>query len=372
LTTSTNHPWAKYYASRGVSRLPLAELKRPAGVEPVARTRKPVTPKPAALSSDLAAALAAVNAAAEVAGVTAAPFISVMQKQAVAREVKRIRRLRVAMWVGIAAVVCGLLHVAVTQVFYRIPAPPEVQTHAEQLKADLLPLYSTARQPLQVDTVKVSKPERIAGGRMRYVAEVTLRLRKPLYVPAASNGTAAYRQLQVSLQAARDQELRYNLFAEADAPEVPDLPMLLQTSHRAGDAIVVKVPFEARRFGWRWKLEAAQTGRRVANRGFDGNALEFFGDAQYLIYSPQSLGEVRQRTKAAREYVTAVTKEVQRQAGGRAVAEAIPDIALAEATSDTAVEHAPAINPDAPAIELPAEASAPARAAYSAPPVARR
>lgn len=349
-----------------MARPQLAELRRPAAPAASKSTPAP-NPNAGVLSPELAAALAAVVTRTQAAAptpVTTPSFVTAAQKEAVIREEKRRSRRRVAKFVAMAAAIVVVAHVAVTQVFHRVPTAEAVQNHAAQLPARLLPLYSTARQPLQLGTVTVSAPEVINGNELRYVAHVTLRLRQPLYLPAASNGTIAYRQVQVSLQAARDQELRYNLFSAANAPAVPSMPLLLQTSHRAGEPIVVKVAFTARRFGWEWKLGDPQLDRRSASGSFEGNGIEFYSSAPYLIFGgTRTLAEIRHRTKLAQDYVLAVTKEVQRLAGGRAVEEVLPDVALAEAAAEPSVANLPAFDPYAPAIELPAEATAPAIAA---------
>lgn len=379
MTTTTNHPWAKYYASRGVDRPQLAQLVRRRSPAP-ARASESAAPQASPLARELAAAVAAATAAVEsgAASSSSTSFFTATQKEAVAREVTRTQHVRLARLAVIGALGAVLLHVAVTQVFHRAPTRVAVQTHADQLKADLLPLYSNPRQPLQIDNVAVAAPERLEGDRLRYVAHVTLRLRQPMYVPASSNGTVAYRQLQVSLQAARDQELRYNLFSDADAPDVPTLPVLLQSSHRAGETVIVKVPFIARRFGWSWKLEAPQTALRQASRSFDGDSIEFYSSAAYLIYSPQTLADVRAKVRAAHAYVSAVTNEVHRRSGGRAIEEPVPSVAT-EVARESGVQDRPAIDPDAPAtvdpdapaVELPAAAATVARAAWSPAPAKR-
>ena len=355
----------------------MAELVRrpsrrsPAGAKPVSATPAAQPPQ---LSSELAAAVAAVTTMNVAAGLTAAPFITTVQREAVVREVRRRRHVRLAKFAAGIAALLVVAHVAITQFFYRAPSLDAVQAHAARVSAELLPLCSTTRQPLQIDTAVVSEPERIDGDRIRYVAQVTLRLRKPLYVPAVTNGTAAYRQLQMSVQAARDQELRYNHFTAGTAPELPSLPLLIQMSHRAGEPLVVRVPFIARRFGWQWKLENPQFELRGASRTFVGDSLEFYAGTPHLIFGgARTLVEIRERTKAARDYVVTVAREVQRNADVQAVEEAIPDVALAEAVAvPEASEILPAIDPNAPAVELPPVVTMPAPAVREVRPVVRR
>lgn len=349
----------------------MADLPRP--VMKVRKVEKKAEERKAPeLSPDLAAAVTAVTAPEP--SSTAAPFITAMQKEAVLRAAKRRRRV----WLGRAAAVAMVtfvgLHFLVTRLINRVPQAAAALTHAAQLKTDLLPFYSTVRQPLQVDELTISAPEAMGRDRVRYVAQVTLRLRKPLYAPAVTNGTAAYRQLQVSLQAAREQELRYNLFEAKEAPEAPALPLLLQRTHRAGDSIVVKVPFTARRFGWIWKFDEPEVLLRLADRAFEGDSIEFYAGMPHLIFgAPDTLAEVRERTKAARDYVVAVAKQVQRRTGGRALDESLPAVAAAEAVAgDPTIENRPAIDPDAPAIELPSLATTPAQPAVNPAPAERR
>ncbi len=90
--TPAQHPWAKYYSERGLSRPPVADLpRRSAQVRvnaPGARA-KVASSKPAPISSELAAAVAAVTSQVARPGATAAPFITAMQREAVNRELKR-------------------------------------------------------------------------------------------------------------------------------------------------------------------------------------------------------------------------------------------------------------------------------------------
>ncbi len=348
----------------------MADLPQP--VAKVKRKKAPAAEKPAEMSAEMAAAVAAVTAVEP--SSTAAPFITAMQKEAVAREMKRRRRVRLWRAVAVAVVTFVGLHFAMTRWVNRLPQTAAALAHAMQLKTDLVPFYSTVRQPLQVDNVTITPPEEVGRDRVRYVAQVTLRLRKPLYAPAVTNGTLSYRQLQVSLQAAREQELRYNLFDLLDAPEAPSLPLLLQRTHRAGESITVRVPFIARRFGWVWKFDEPQIGLRMASRSLDGDSIDYFSGSPFLVFgAPDTLAEIRERTKAARDYVVAVAKLVQRHSGGRAVEEPLPAVAAAEAVAEEgAVEDRPAFDPNAPAIELPALATSPAQPAKNPAPTERR
>ncbi len=362
--TPAQHPWAKYYAERGLARPPVADMPGQSGrarVRSAGAAARTTARKPAEISSELAAAVAAVNAQAAQPGYTAAPFITAMQREVVGREFQRRATLKFARIAGIVAVVVALLHVTVTRLIYAAPSEAALQTQVNRLPEALLPHFSTSRQPLQADGVVITQTDQIDARNFRYVASVTLRLRKPLYIGAVSNGTAQYRRLQQVLSTARDQELRFSLFSGGDAPEVPTLPLLLQQSHRVGEAIVVRVPFTARRFGWQWRIDAPQIALAIANRTFDGDSIERYAGLPHLIYgSPASLADIRRRVKAANNYVQSVAKTVQGQANVEAVAVTpVADSSLADQPALPAaiaaladVEALPAFDPHAPAVEV--------------------
>ena len=319
------HPWAKYYSERGISRPVIADLVR--APEPKTSAEKKAArvtataQKQTAISAELAAAVAAATAG--VPGATSAPFITIMQKEAVAREMRVLTRIRFAK-LGLA-VVAGLvvLHLAITRVFYRAPTADALEAHAQSLTSTIVPYYSSLLQPLQVDGAVVALNEAVDSRHLRYAAEVTLRLRESLYTPAYSNGTVEYRQLQESLQSARAQELKFKLFEGAQAPEAPELPLLIQMSHRVGEALVVRVPFEARRIGWVWRLGPPVLINRSVNRSLEGDALVRYAGSPYLVYEDAgALADIRQRMRLARTYIIAVAKEVQKRSNVEAVADA--------------------------------------------------
>lgn len=328
--------------------------------------------KTAAVSAELAAAVAAVTSQVALPGCTAAPFITAMQREAVARELKRRSMVRFSRVLAIAAVVAVLLHVTMTRFVWATPSENALQAHVRRLPDAVLPLFSSARQPLQADSVIITQADQINSNNFRYVASVTLRLRKPLYIPAVTNGTAQYRRLQQALLTARDQELRFNLFNATDAPEAPTLPLLLQQSHRVGETIVVRVPFTARRFGWSWRIDAAQLALNLANRVLEGDSIERYDGLPHLIFgSPATLADIRQRVKLANNYLLAVAKTVQRQSEVVAVTETpAVDSALADQPARAemlegyaSLASRPAFDPDAPAFDP----NAPAVVAEDAP-----
>lgn len=396
--TTPQHPWAKFYTERGLTRPPLADLaRRSAGkvrTNTAGARAVPTADTRPAISPELAAAIAAVTAQNTIAGSTAMPFITAWQKEAVTREMKRRSRLRLAR-IALAAVAGVVaLHLAVTRVIYPAPTEAALQARVQPLPERVLPLVSSARQPMQIEKVAITQSDAIGTNHRRYVASVTLRLSKPLYVAAATNGTEAYRRAQEAVYRASEQRLRNNLVAGADAPKQPLLPLLLQRSHQAGEAIVVRVPIHARRFGWQWRIEEPAVALHTVNRTLEGDSLDRYAATPHLIFGGVgTLAEIRQRVKLANEYVLAVTREIQRYANVEAVApdSAVPasagpiqdrvadspavagladQPAVAFLPADRArpmvpVEERPAFDPNAPAVVLPELAS---RVALSAEP----
>jgi hypothetical protein len=343
---------------------------RPPGGLPPAASRAADASSP--VSDELAAALQKLAAEYAAPAVTSAPFVTAMQRQEETQARKREARRRLIRLGVIVAVLAVALHLTVTRVLYRTPDPDAIESHVQALPETVLPFYSSSRQPLQPGPVVYAETDRVDANRIRYAAEVTLRLRVPLYVPASTNGTAAYRQLQESMQMARQRDIQFSLFTAEDSPPHPDLPLLLQMSHRAGDSIVVRVPFEARRFGWKWRLQPAQIPLRTVNRAFSGDAIEYYRETPYLIYgAPGSMAEVRLLMRQARAYIIAVTQEIQRHADVEAVSEkpaptATPDTPTPEPAPESAAskpllsleELTRLIDPNAPAVVVPDDAAA--------------
>lgn len=390
------HPWAKYYAERGTARPNMADFPRRASHAPGGNRavgQSATAPKQSSLSRELAAAVAAASASVASSASSATPFLTPVQKEQALRAEKRARRIQHAKLALAAAVALVALHFVVTRLVYRAPTQAALLAHVQALPEAVLPLFSSVRQPLQADGVVITQADQIDAQHFRYVATVTLRLRKPLYIPAVTNGTVNYRRLQEALHRARDQEMRSKLFAAGEAPDAPTLPLLLQRTHQAGEALVVRVPFIARRFGWTWRIEAPQLGLRMANRLLQGDSLERYADRPYLIFGvPATLAEIRRRTMLANDYVRAVAQEVQRHANVEAVADSsspppalahlpaqpsLADLPAHESLADVPAQPAPAalssqiahlparpaIDPDAPAVLMEAPAKF-----FSAPP----
>lgn len=382
------HPWAKYYAERGLSRPPMADVVRPPAEKKPPVEKELAAQKPAELSPELAEIVAKITDTKP--GTTATPFITVMQKEAVAREVRRRARWRWARYAAIAAVAGLLLHVAVTRFFHRTPTQEALDRHAQAIATEVLPLYTSAQQPLLLKAATIKPGGEADARHLHYVVEVTLQLQQPLYVPANTNGTENYRRLQESLQSARAQELKFKLFPAAGAPEAPELPLLIQVVHRAGETFKVRVPFAATRAGWGWHLEPAALKIRGTQTPFHGATLAHYAESSHLVFgTSEGRAEIRRRERLARDYIVAVTREIQKRADFQAVPELPPETpetdqplapgnapaidptqpALPAAATPALDPNTPAVDPDAPAIELPANIAPPP---LKAPPPAKR
>ena len=290
------------------------------GLPPSTPLPPSTTPVGAVPRASAGPTVASDNLAAEYAApaMTDAPFVTAVQRQEEVREKKRASRFRLLKLAGVAAAALVALHFTVTRVLYRTPSPEDLEAHVLPLPDSVLPSYSSVRQPLHPGRVVYLETDRVDANRIRYAAEVTLRLRKPLYVPASTNGTQAYRQLQESLQLARQRDLKFSLFATGEGPPHPELPLLIQVSHRGGDAIVVRLPFEARRYGWQWRLQPPQLALRTANRSFAGVSIDYYAGSPYLIFGGSTMAAVRGLMREA------VAHEIQKRSNGEAVVDAPP------------------------------------------------
>ena len=221
--------WEKYFTDRGVTRPPMVKVARslmPKPTESADRPNSPeVSPKPA-LSAELAAAVDAL--ATDFPGATAAPFITGMRQEALLREKRRLARRKLLRAGGVLAVLLLTVPLVANYVFNRAPPDDQLAAQSRKIAAEALALYSSNAQPFQTDTDTVEFVERLDWTRLRYEAQITIRLRKDLFGPAQTNGTVAYRMLQQSLFDARQLELKLNLFpASSGGPQPPELPALL-------------------------------------------------------------------------------------------------------------------------------------------------
>lgn len=265
------------------------------------------------MSSDLAAAVEAVKA--DLPGATAAPFLTAMHREAALIERRRQMWRRVWLAAAGVAAVAGLLWFSSVFVFNRQPGDEQLQAYAQKTMAEVMSAMSSPTLPLAPDGATSVLKERADRTHLRYEVQVTLRLRKDLFVLAQTNGTNAYRQLQESLAIAQQLDLKLSLFPGGTGPRAPEMPRLLQVVHPAGEPLVVKVPFDAERTGGRWRLLPPQLSARALSHPIDGDPIDRYAGSPYLVYGPpESLMEVRQLMKAARDYVIAVQKEAQMRA----------------------------------------------------------
>ncbi len=307
------------------------------------------------VSDELADALSKLAAEYAPLPITSAPFVSAKEREL---EIKEERRRQVVWLLKRGAsvlLVLGLLAALSTVALFRAPSDENLAAEVAKTAQLVLPLYSTSDQPLQIDRAVAVLSDTFDRRYLRYYAEVTLRLREPLYGPAITNGTIVYRQLQESLRLAREQELKLNLFPMNDGPKAPELPRLIQLLHRAGEPLVVRLPFEARKFGWKWRIEPPQLAKRVATARFDGEPLRRFSGAPYLVFGvPETMAEFHERIGAARDYVTTITKEVQRSGvSGSDREPGLGEPPSIEVPAVVAPDPDPALNvdPDKPAID---------------------
>ena len=309
--------WGKYFAERGVTRPPMAKVARslmPETTVPAAPAewpKYPEFPSKPALSPELSAAVDAIGAF--LPGVTMSPFITGEQREVLLREKRRLARRKLLRAAGVLAVLLLTVPVVANYVFNRVPPDEQLTAQGHKIAAEALGLYSSKAQPFQADADTVEFVERIDWTTVRYEAQVTIRLRKDLFGPAQTNGTVAYRMLQQSLFEARQLELKLNLFpASSGGPQPPELPVLVQRTHRVGTPLVIKVPVTADRFGWRWRLSPADYARRSASATLQGLTIENYEGAPYLIFgTPESMTDVRKQMAAARDYIIAVKREAQ-------------------------------------------------------------
>lgn len=301
-----------------LTRAPFARLTSasPQASASAPKRTKPNRPAAPAPGVDAADALAELPP-----GSTGNPFVSAELKEAAERA--RRSDVRRAMVKAAGGVLLGLivLHVLLTRVIWRVPDPESLSRHVTQAMEAVLPLVSTERQPLRLGQVRAVLAEQADAHHLRYIAEITLRLSQPLYVPAHTNGTSQYRLHQESLQSARADELRLRLFPEGEGPPVPEMPLLIQVSHREEEPVVVRVPFTAERTAWTWRLQPPRLDLRSVDRTLAGEILAHYAGSPHLVFGNENLDEVQARTQAAKAYIVRVQQAIQRVASAGAVAE---------------------------------------------------
>lgn len=341
------------------SRSPVEPARLPVSSTPFTQPALagPAPVRTSAVSDELASALAKLAVEYAPAPVSTAPFVSVKDREGVVRAQRRVWRVRLLKGAGMIFVAACALHLLATTLLFRLPPAEALESEVAQTAQALLLLHTSGDRPLEITRAIPVLREEGDGRHLRYQAEVTLRLRQPLYGPALTNGTVNYRMLQTSLELARKQELMFEFFPAGDGPRPPDLPRLIHLTHRAGEAMIVRVPFEAERIGWKWRVAPSQLAKRTVDRRFEGSTLDRFNDAPYLVFGvPETMPDIRARMKAARDYVTAISREIQRRADVEAVVEApaeTADPALADREAAPALDAALLFDPNRPAVELP-------------------
>ncbi len=301
----------------------------------------------------MASALKALAAEYAPLPMTNAPFVSAKQREVEAGERRRLWRVRLTRIGAGLGVGLGLLYLLVSLVFFRYPTEEALEAEVAKTAQAVVLRYTRGDRPLEIARAVPVFRQKIGARHVRYFADVTLRLRQPLYGAGVSNGTVGYRQLQESLQWARAQELKFNFFALTGGPTAPELPRLIQRIHHRGEPMVVRVPFEAEQFGWRWRFKPPQFTYVSVDREFSGATLDYLDAAPYLIFGlPETMPLVRERMKAARIFITAMTKEIQRHADVVAVAEKprVETGPAVDAPPGAATESIPPGDPSKPAV----------------------
>jgi hypothetical protein len=233
-----------------------------------------------------------------------------------------LRTLGLVLGVGLA-LVAG--HELLQRIFNARPSEVRFTALGAEVAASLLGELDSPARPLRRDTEEVRLVAQLDSRRADYRLVVTLRLREALYGPADSNGAQAYLDLQGSVAEAHKRVVRERLFL--DHPELaapPQLPVLLDRTHRAGERLVVELPVEARRAWWGWRLEPLTARRRISSPPFSGEILAL-QPVPHLLFGEASARErMGGLLQAARAYVLAVqhaaatrTREVSFEQPGR-------------------------------------------------------
>lgn len=123
---------------------------------------------------------------------------------------------------------------------------------------------------------------------------------------------------------------------------------------------MVRLPFEARRYGWQWRLQPPLLALRTANRSFAGDSIDYYAGSPYLIFGGSTMAAVRGLMREA------VAHEIQKRSNGEAVVDAppvadnpaAPDAPAAPKPPLTLEELTRLFDPNAPAVEVPAAPAA--------------
>jgi hypothetical protein len=290
-----------------MTRLQRAALKAAPESAKAGAAPQPSGPKPS-IYDELTAAVAAVEQ--EVTAQSTA-FISAKQREELdlaARRENR-RKLLIAAALGLAALV--VLHFIIINTIFREPTAAKLAAVADQTGPEILRLYSSTEQPLELAGTRIEAGKRLNSDELDYIIAVTLRLREALFETADSNGTAVYRSHAVAIPLVEAEAARIGLYADGNARQPPVLPKILRTTHQAGEPLVVRVPVNAHRFGWSWTFRAPEFERRQTSRTLAGSVRARHGsEPVLLIDSPNALAEIRALTRQAKEYLEQVGRDL--------------------------------------------------------------
>lgn len=215
-------------------------------------------------------------------------------------------------------VVLALAFESVRYVLNKVPAPEKLASLGSEVGVQVLHRFTTGQQPLEVESVESELLDRSRSS-AQYEYRVTLRLRGNLYGPADSNGAQPYLQMRRSLADAEALVLQKRLFLDTpDVAQAPEMPMLIAVTHRAGERMIVRVPLEATRSVWSWRLRPDVDRARVSGRRFEGQAISRYHDTPHLIFGTVETRErMRELMSAARKFILEVNAEnVRRRAAG--------------------------------------------------------
>lgn len=309
----SNHPWDKYYQEREKSRPAMTRLPRPlpgAGGSrpPHSRAAGAGTKPPHAVYAELTAT--EVDLAPRPTN-PAPAFLSPQQREELNSRARRRARWSLLRTAVIALAALVTLHFIAGYTLLREPSASSLDQVARALAPEILRLYSSADQPLEIFDVQAKIQAHPQTDEVSCVAEVTLRLREPLFAPAESNGTDLYRSHAAAIALAEAEAARRGLYTHGNAPVPPLLPKVLRTAHRTGETLTVEIPFNAQRFGWSWRYSPAAIERRSVSRTFAGAALAQHGSGPVLLLdSPGAQAGIRELTRAAKDYLEKIGRDL--------------------------------------------------------------
>lgn len=310
-----DHPWAKYYQERDKSRPPITELPRTTARPPGAEPSRPVQATASSPTRVSREDLEAEEANSESGRTPANPaFLSAPQREEreLTAQRRRGRAILSAGALGLAGLVA--LHFLVLRTVVREPSPERLQQVAAALAPQVLRLHSSPDQPLEVVNAHAGIAIRHAADDLGCQAEITLRLREPLFAPADSNGTELYRSHAAAIVLAEAEAARRGLYADGKGPVPPLLPKVLRTAHRAGETLTVKIPFRAQRFGWSWSCQPPDLDRQTLARTLIGSTLAQQGSGPVLLLdSPNAQAGIRELTRAAKDYLEQINRDLAAQ-----------------------------------------------------------